>query len=121
MDSLEGFNGFGDCVWAVDDVNVCLLHAVMMDEALPEGKKRASFSKIFSLASKRKKDVKWFYSVAADYVIIRAGKVVFKSRIHNSKGFNFIRVPRLGLVLVEGNSLRKPLSGEAALMGKKFG
>ena len=101
----------------VDGTKVNLFHAAASpDPAKPLQKSMAD--SIFSFGKSKCSD--WYYAVAGDSVMIRTGKLTLKSRIHSAEGFTFIRVPRLGLLLVEGSFLCKPQSGELALIEKKF-
>ena len=104
--------------WIVDGSKVSLFHATKIP-AEEKQKKKLSFSESFASIFGKKKELSWFYSVAGDQVIIKAGKLTFKSRIHSAdKHIKFIRVPRLGCILVEKNVLRRPMSGEELLVKK---
>jgi len=117
LNHIEG--SVPDAGWVVEGVRVNLFHVAKLDDS-HGSKNKKSLSDIFVWAFKKKKELSWFYSIVSDHVLIKAGNLVIKSSIHRvDKNIKFIRVPRLGNVLVEGTLLRKPMSGEELLI-KKF-
>lgn len=102
--------------FTVGGVALRLFHAVNFPDG-PAQFKSSALDSLFSFGKKRERS--WYYAVLPEYVLIRAGRVVLKSKIHSSEGFSFIRVPHLGILIVEDGALRKALGGERALIEKK--
>ena len=106
-----------DVSFMVGDKSVDLFHSSAFPDS-PEKKEKNSLFGFLSFG--KKKNSPWYYAVLTDHVMIRAGKLVLKSKIHSVEGFHFIRVPHIGILLVEKNSLRIPLSGEKAIISRKM-
>ena len=115
---VSGTNQVDECAWVIDGIKINLFHSAKLN--ILQQSKKASFLDLFSAGFGKNRAVVWYYSVDSESVIIKAGEIVIKSKIHSLEGFNFIRVPRLGLVLVEEDVLRKPKSGEAAIINRSL-
>lgn len=101
-------------VWTVGDFKLGLLHASEDDFGFENGAVVRQGS-IFGFGGKRFS--LWRYVVTSEYVILRAGRITMKARVHEAGlGIKFVRVPYLGYLVVDKLRVRAPFSGEEKII-----
>ncbi len=101
-------------VWAVGDFRLGLLHVSEDDFNFKEKEVKGSGS---ILGFGEKKFSLWRYVVTPEYVIVKAGKVTIKAKVHEAGlGTKFIRTPYLGYLVVDKLRLRAPFLGEEKII-----